>query len=175
MAFKPRSVANVFIDVAADHDRQLSPMKIQKLVYFAHGWHLAILERPLINEGIEAWEFGPVIPSLYRAFRQYRNGPITSKVRAMGQRSNGDFFVFTPTVPADTENGANARSLLQRIWDIYGEYSGAQLSNMTHAEGTPWDRICTAHSGSIPRGTVIPNSLIKSYFESLIEKPDEQR
>ena len=49
----------------------LTPLHINKLVFFSHGWNLGILETPLINEDVEAWKYGPIIPSIYYAFKKY--------------------------------------------------------------------------------------------------------
>lgn len=57
-----KAVANHFLELAWSDGTTLNPMQIQKLVYIAHGWHLAITEKPLIHESVEAWTYGPVIP-----------------------------------------------------------------------------------------------------------------
>jgi uncharacterized phage-associated protein len=61
MPYPAAAIANEFIKVAKRNGVLLTPMKLQKLVYFAHGWYLALLGKPLINEPVEAWKFGPVI------------------------------------------------------------------------------------------------------------------
>jgi uncharacterized phage-associated protein len=84
MAYEAKAVANHFLDLAQDSRGTLSPMKIQKLVYFSHGWHLSINNgRALIDEAVQAWTYGPVIPSLYHEFKKYGNGPITSPALSM--------------------------------------------------------------------------------------------
>ena len=65
------AVANCFLDIADAQSRPITPLKIQKLVYIAHGWHLAIYEEPLIVELVEAWKWGPVIPLLYHEFKNF--------------------------------------------------------------------------------------------------------
>jgi uncharacterized phage-associated protein len=78
MPYDPKAIANYLLEVAKNHNETLTPMKIQKLVYFANGWHLALKNEPLINEQVEAWPYGPVIPSLYRAFRRFGDQAITA-------------------------------------------------------------------------------------------------
>jgi uncharacterized phage-associated protein len=85
MTHNPIAIANYFIELA----KFITPMKLQKLVYFAHGWCLALADKPLINEKIEAWQYGPVVSSLYREFKKYGNEGITSP--AVEFKHLGDF------------------------------------------------------------------------------------
>ncbi|MFQ5632018.1 MAG: Panacea domain-containing protein, partial [bacterium] len=57
--YDSRLIANYFIDFARKDGVAISPMKLQKLVYFAHGYYLAITGQPLIEEEIQAWRYGP--------------------------------------------------------------------------------------------------------------------
>lgn len=103
--------------------RSLTPMQLTKLTYIAHGWSLAVLDRDLFSDRIEAWKYGPVIPVIYHATKSYgRNSiPISS--------INSD---EAPAVDAEVANF---------IEDVVGKYShldGIQLSNLTHQPGTPW-------------------------------------
>ena len=68
-AYDSRRVANEFIRAAAQEGRGLSIMTLLKFVYIAHGWTLALLDRPLITDLAEAWRYGPVVPSVYFGFR----------------------------------------------------------------------------------------------------------
>jgi len=70
------AVANYFIKKGIDTKKSVSPMKLQKLVYFAHGWRLALYNSPLIDEAIQAWQYGPVIPGIYHEFKHYGNRDI---------------------------------------------------------------------------------------------------
>jgi len=79
MPYDPKAIANYFLELAERDNRPLSPMKIQKLIYYANGWYLGITGEPLIDEQVEAWTFGPVIPSIYREFREFGNRPITER------------------------------------------------------------------------------------------------
>ena len=72
----PKQVAEYFLNLARADDKTLSPMQVLKLVYIAHGWNLGLNAQPLVNEDIEAWQYGPVIPSLYHKYKQYGSNPI---------------------------------------------------------------------------------------------------
>ena len=75
MAYKGKSIANAFISLAGSDG--IDPLKLQKLLYYANGHYLAEHDgTPLINEYFEAWDYGPVIPTVYYEFREYGNNPI---------------------------------------------------------------------------------------------------
>jgi uncharacterized phage-associated protein len=168
MTFSAKAVANFFLDLAEASGTTLSPMKLQKLVYFAHGWHLAILGTPLIDEQVEAWKFGPVIRTLYHEFKSCGNQAIQS--RAVSYKllpGNGCKIETTRPTIHKTDDTKPSRDLLQKVWDIYSKYSAIQLSNLTHQDGTPWKQTMDMNSGQPPKGTDIPQDIIKRYFQDL--------
>jgi uncharacterized phage-associated protein len=80
MAYDARTVANEFLRLARDRGHELTNMQLQKLVYIAHGYTLAILHEPLVRQDIEAWRYGPVIKDLYQVLRQYGSGFVTDLI-----------------------------------------------------------------------------------------------
>jgi uncharacterized phage-associated protein len=155
--YEALAVANSFLDIASGHGKTLGPMKIQKLVYYAHGWNLAINDAPLINEYVEAWEYGPVIPSVYHAFKKYGSGAITEKGSKVALVDHNTIQFITPTV-----SDAETLDLLNVVWDGYGDLSAIQLSNLTHEPGSPWSQTHAKSPGR--KGVDIPDELIKEYF-----------
>lgn len=116
-------VANYFlnqVDLDSGSD-PLSNLKIQKLVYYAQGYHLAMFGKPLFDEEIEAWPHGPVIPSLYTEFKKYGAGPI-EKPRIL----NNQLF------------SKEARDMLDKVFAYYDQFSAIKLRSMTHNEPT-WE------------------------------------
>lgn len=158
MPYSPLAIANYFLRKGHRAGRDIDPMKIQKLVYFAHGWSLAIYGKPLIDERVDAWAYGPVIPSLYHEFKRFGREPIRSPAFQVGPDGS-------PVPYSIPDNDQETHDLLNRIWEVYGGFSGIQLSNMTHEEGTPWDQVSKESGGRIVRGTDIPEQVIKQYFE----------
>lgn len=167
MNYSSKAIANLLIDIAKDHDSYLDQMKLQKLVYITHGWNLAINGQPLITDEIEAWQYGPVIPILYEEFKNCGRNNITDYATDVQIEENDLEFSFArPQVNSDD---TNTKQLAQKIWDIYGQYTGPQLSNLTHMPDTPWDKIYQVD----PKGT-IDNQLIKEHFEGLSQAIDGQ-
>ena len=154
------AIADYFLLQSWSEGRGLSPMQIQKLVYFAHGWHLGIFDKPLITDRVEAWDYGPVIPSLYQAFKKYGSDVIRQ----------GEYLPGSQRVDPDDER---AIVLLRRIWEVYGGKTGLELSSLTHVTDGPWltTRLKEmGQSGRIPRGIVIPNKVLKNYFERRLQR-----
>ncbi len=166
--FHPKAVANFFLERAQLEGSGLSPMKLQKLVYFSHGWHLGLFDVPLIDEPIQAWVWGPVIQSLYHEFKRFGSGAITDLATSVEWDPIDDNFkIITPTIPA---NDQEEREFVLGMWGIYGKYAATRLSNATHAVGTPWYQMWLQYKndrGAIPKGIIIPNNTIREYFAKL--------
>lgn len=157
--YNPKSIANYFLELAEQHGEQISPMKLQKLVYYAHGWYAGYVHQPLINESVEAWQYGPVIPSLYHEFKRFGSGPI--KARACDFVPGG-FAVVAP--PADP----NIRAFLDNVWRNYSRFTGIALSEMTHSTDSPWHKTWQEHQGM--RSVDIPFETINEHFTTAVQK-----
>lgn len=170
MSYDSKAIANYFLDRAEQSGRKLDPMQIQKLVYFAHGWYLAANGAPLIDEMVEAWPWGPVIPSLYHEFKTFGKNPVTRKASNLKlvDGEKGDYAVIEPTI-GDGESASTTRQLLDLIWNGYGKLSGIQLSNLTHKEGSPW--YITWQQAQGRKNVDIPDELIRDYFRSQLNGP----
>jgi uncharacterized phage-associated protein len=158
MAYEAKAVANHFLDLAAENNTSLTPMKLQKLVFFAHGWHLGLYGEPLIADPIQAWKFGPVVPALYHEFKHVGAGAIA------GKATDFDFANGTLVQPTVEKEDMRSLHLLDQVWKIYAPLSGVALSNLTHLPSTPWDKAWSASGGAM--NTVISEEDIKQYFEA---------
>ncbi|HEY9256536.1 MAG TPA: type II toxin-antitoxin system antitoxin SocA domain-containing protein [Chitinophaga sp.] len=161
MPYSSRQIANFFIKSSQNTGDELTPMKLIKLCYIAHGWNLALYNEALLDEAIQAWQYGPVIQSIYRDFKHYGNSQITELVKV------GDEYPLPN--PA-------AFPLLNKIWDVYKKYDGVQLSAMTHQPETPWDITWNDMGGKQLRAAIIPNNLIQQHYLQKIQRtPNEQQ
>ena len=149
-SYDARDIANWFVEhTNADENRKgkdefLSITSLLKLTYIAHGWCLALQQKPLYVNHTEAWQYGPVVPDIYKYFR--RQGTQIKKTLDMGREIK--FF------DADI-------SLLTEIYDVYSKFRPSQLSYLTHVAGGPWD-IVSRSSGWF---SIIPNELIKQHYD----------
>ena len=154
MPYPAAATANTFLDIAKTSGQPLDPMKLQKLVYFSHGWHLAFQKIALSDDPAEAWSYGPVFPALYHGVKQWGSGTVREPVR------------HDMTIPRLAENDAFAKGLVNRVWEVYGPMSGVALSQLTHEPGGPWKVTREKYPGV--RGPVISNAIIQEYFEQKV-------
>lgn len=121
--YSPSTVANYFVKKYGEVG-DLTPMKLLKLTYIAQGWYLALSnnQAKLINEDVQAWDYGPVFPSLYQSLKKYGKTKITNPIPQ----------------PQDENVTEQDAKFLDKIWSKYGQFNGVILSAMTHTSGTPW-------------------------------------
>jgi len=166
--YDARAIANYFLDLATRDGKTLTPMQIVKLVYYAHGWNLAITDQPLITERVEAWRYGPVIPSVYHSFKMYGNRPIEDPARDL-VIPPGEWYSRGWPEPFSIDNNKDdptqnefVKKLLERVWQSYGQFTGVQLSNMTHEPESPW--ATTRRRTHDAKWAVISDDVIRDYF-----------
>ncbi|MDD9811114.1 MAG: DUF4065 domain-containing protein [Gammaproteobacteria bacterium] len=168
MPYSAIAVANHFLDLAKSAGQEITPMKMQKLVYFAHGWHLAIFDAPLIKENVMAWKYGPVISSLYHGFKKYGKSAITDPAVdiVFNKDENGDIDIMSGRfiTPRPDNMDSEVEDLLKAVLESYGRLSAIRLSELTHAHDSPWSRVWKGFSS---RDVPIPNEEIKKYFSQL--------
>ena len=98
----------------------ISNLKLQKLLYYSQGFHLAMHDKELFPEEIEAWMYGPVVPVVYQEYRQFGQGAILTD-------ENSD-------LPEITDE---QRDLLIEVYRLHGQFSALRLMQLTHQED-PW-------------------------------------
>lgn len=117
--YTSNDIANWFLcNIDRDAGDSITHLKLQKMVYYAQAWALALLDRPLFDEDFQAWAHGPVAPSLFNRFR----GSSWDALPLPGE---------CPVLDSDSED------LLQEVLGIYGDLSGKHLERLTHKED-PW-------------------------------------
>jgi uncharacterized phage-associated protein len=96
----------------------ITHLKLQKLIYYAQAWHLAIFKKPLFRDKIKAWAHGPVCSDVWNKYKEFgiKSIPMPSKIP----------FFEKPT-----------QDLLDEVWNIYGQFSAKRLEEITHNE-SPW-------------------------------------
>ena len=159
MSRKPKrtaaDVANYFlnwVNKEGESGEVLTNLKLQKLVYYAQGFALAILGRPLFKEPIEAWSLGPAVPALYRKYR------------------NDGVIGATPPPPPQNYTARewfdeDEIALLIDVFEKYGQFSAWKLRDMTYSEPT-WQEVWDGGKGNTE---VITHRKLKEYFSTQVQ------
>ena len=122
----PSDIAKYFLAQAINDGELISPLKMQKLVYYAYVWYLVKTKQKLFDEPIEAWPMGPVTPSLYSELKQYGSAPIPEEFLG-GQKELDVVF--------DKLKGQ--QELLRKVYEKYDSLTAFELVMLTHNE-KPW-------------------------------------
>ena len=140
----PLSVANYFISISGG----IHLLKLIKLCYIAHGYCLALLNKPLVNETVEAWKYGPVFPTIYDRFK-------------------GNKFIMETVKVKEKQFNENENEIMQAVYENYSGLSGVELTTLTHSKGTPWHFAWHKEGGKEYLNYPIKNKKIKKYYENL--------
>jgi len=139
-----RDVALFFACKADDEaGDSITNLKIQKLLYYAQGAHLAIHGKPLFDQQIEAWAHGPVVPDVYQELKAFGSSSI--QVEGMCE--------------AFDRLDEREQSVVNEVYDVYGQYSAWKLRDMIHQE-PPWV--------DTENGKVIGLDSMKQFFSTLV-------
>ena len=113
------SVADYLLCFAQEHGDVMTPLKLQKMVFYADAWYMALNDgEELVADQFEAWVHGPVARSLFIRFADYKWRPITEEISC-------------PDLPEDVVQH------LDEIYQVFGGYTAYELEQMTHQE-KPW-------------------------------------
>lgn len=155
-AHDPRAIANKIIEIRREiaPDQPLTLMQLIKLVYIADGWSLALHNKPLSKHNPQAWQYGPVYPVVYTAFKQFGSQPITSPAYVKGT----DLPYIEEFTPEEEE-------LLRAVVTGYGKLSAFRLSQLTHQPNTPW-----SHAFDQGIYSEINSEEMKTHFHDLRKK-----
>ena len=140
---------------------EVTPLTLQKLLYFNQGVYSAIYQKPLFMEECQAWIHGPVYPDVYNMFRDFKYSPI----------EDDRFAVFDGTEDRLTEE---EKEVIDHVLNTFGRYSGRVLEQITHRE-KPWKDARDGYGDKIPAKEALSKESIKEYFETVNETYDLSR
>lgn len=162
---RAKAVANALINKAAENGEKLSHMKLQKLLYYTCGYYLASSGEPLIDHTFEAWDYGPVVPAIYDEFKHLGSKPITSLATDIDWETS---TLLPVPIPTDDQR---LNRIINFVWENYGKYSGLQLSDMTHAKDSPWEKTRNKNPGI--KDADIPREYLLSHFQKFVTKTQD--
>lgn len=152
-----RGVANYLLDRAQHRGVDVTVMTLLKVLYFAHGWHLAKFGRPLVAQPFEAWQHGPVNRVVYDQLKGLGAKPIRQYLKSFDVNTCG-----YSNASADLDD--ETAQFLDNIFDYYARFHAFKLSDLTHESGSPWDVVWRAAETRAVPGMLIPDSLIVEWF-----------
>jgi uncharacterized phage-associated protein len=157
MAYEARALVNHILDVADVHGTPLTHMALHKIAYFAHGWKLAQTENSLVADEFEAWEYGPVLATVYPAFKDAGRQPLKSRAMSFDPVSQQRTTAYADIADADA-------LLIRDVLRAYGRMNALVLSDLTHRPGGPWDAVWNSRNGKVNLGMRIMNDAIAADF-----------
>lgn len=160
------SIANEFIKRAkAENYKTLTPLKLMKLTYIAYGFGLAFgvkMIDPRFNK-VEAWKYGPVIPSVYHTFKHFVNNNVTELgVVLKDENENGECVKEVPMFSKEEEDGT-AGKIIDLVWKRYKILRADELVTILHAIGSPWQKAYRAGEN-----VEIPENFTERHYDRLV-------
>lgn len=170
-------VADYFLRlVDEDAGDSISNLKLQKLVYYAQAWHLAITGEPLFADCIEAWAHGPVVPSLYSKYKIFGWEPIRPLVALQVNRLPvAVSWEGVPLPRPDTpipDIDPQTQGILDDVWAAYGQFTAKRLEELTHSED-PWIEAREGCRPGDPSNAIISHDAMRAYYASKLAE-DQQ-
>ncbi len=146
-------VAQYIIGFSHEHGDPISNLKLQKLLYYAQAWHLALYDAPLFGDPIEAWVHGPVVPSVYGEYKMWSWRPIDVE-------------------PEEEDFDSQARDHLDEVMDVYAGLSAYDLEKLTHQED-PWRNARGDLQPDAPSNNVISHEDMRDYYKARVDGEDQ--
>ena len=138
-------IAACLINLSHEKQSPVSSLKLQKLLYYAQAWHLALFKQPLFNDEIEAWVHGPVVPEVFRTYRDNK-------------------WAAIPNVENDPIPDG-IRSHLEEVWRVYGNLEAYDLERVTHSED-PWLMARDGIAPDVSSHAVIMKDWMREYYST---------
>lgn len=156
------ALANYIVTLSKEAEKEIRPLKLMKLVYITHGYILALTNRSALNpnyDKVEAWKYGPVIPSVYHSFKRYGTDPVQEETVIFDHTDVYNFEVKKPRL-VDSDFMAIAKF----VYNSYSNYSDNELVALLHEEGTPWQYVYQEG-----KNKEIPDDVTRAYYARLVE------
>ena len=145
------AIKNQMTDISPE-EFDVTPLKLQKLLYYCQGYSLALTGKPIFEDEIEAWKLGPVVKEIYQEYRKYSGGIIPFR-----------------SVKSDSNPNETIRAIINLVLQDKGQYDGKTLARATHKERPYIESFQGAYTNA-----KIPVELLKEYFtEELIKREED--
>ncbi len=154
--YDPRSICNLILEEAGAIP--ITNLALQKLLYFVHGLHMMEAKEPLVSGYFEAWQYGPVHPAAFAAFKSAGRNPIAFRAT----RRN----VLTGEIaPLPVITDEEVRRRVKQVMTLFGRITPGRLVDISHAPKAPWHVVVSKARNSMSFGMRIPNDVIRDLFQ----------
>lgn len=146
-------VANYFLrraELDSSSGSVMTPLRSQKLVYYAQAWSLAILGEKLFDEEFQAWVHGPANPELWQAYKDQE-------------------CIDTSEAHVSNKFAREQLELLDEVWRVYGRFDAKYLEELTHNE-RPWQEARRGYAPGDRCSEIISTATMQEYYSTLLEK-----
>ncbi len=138
-----------------EQDKSITNLELQKLAYFLEAIYMVCENKNyLYKEEFLAWNFGPVNLEIYQKYKSFGRNPIE--------------------LEDDIDINPNNLPYIKILFNLFHEFSAAQLVNLSHLKGSPWYNISKKYDGKIPEYEIINKKDTKEWFNTLVIKENEQ-
>jgi uncharacterized phage-associated protein len=159
MSYDGRAIANFVLDHCERKGRPMTHLALHKIVYFCHVWSLVQFQRPLVKHKFEAWELGPVLPYLYREFKNCDRSPVTSRATQIDPLDGSSRIV-------EYRFDSQTAAFLEDTVEFYSRMRASDLVELSHAAGGPWHQVWH-HPGKVKPGMKIDDLQIASFYSKI--------
>lgn len=129
---------------------EITPLMLQKLLYFVQGISYVLNQKPMFDEDCQAWVHGPVYPKVYDMFRGFKYNPI----------EDARFAILEER---EKELSEAERKVIDLVANTFGMYGGKVMERITHSE-EPWKQARKGYGDNVPSSELISKDSIKEYY-----------
>ncbi|MBP7555549.1 MAG: SocA family protein [Chitinophagaceae bacterium] len=148
MIYNVQDIANkIILQTDTEKGDIISNLKLQKMLYYMQGYHLAFFGEKLFDSDLEAWTYGPVVPEVYHRFKEHRSYGIA----------------FNPEEYNEIQLKPEQEDVFHQVMTEYGKFSAIKLMEMTHSEA-PWKE-----ANDTPDKIINPETM-RTFFSKLIDE-----
>lgn len=137
---------------------EVTPLMLQKLLYYIQGFSFALNDREMFIENCEAWVHGPVYKDVYNIFKHFRYNVI----------DDPKFVMFEGYKKCLDDKDKN---IINLVVNTFGQYGGKILEKTTHNE-SPWLLARNGFGENVPSNEIISKESIREYFNKLVNEYD---
>lgn len=143
------NVSDYLLAFVSEHGDCLTNLKLQKILYYVQGWHLGLYAKPLFGDKFEAWIRGPVVPTVYHAFKQNGSKPIPTNLDL--------------TSPAVAGVPKEVWDHIAEVWSAYGSWTAYDLERLSHTE-EPWQEARAGLTPDEPSSNTLSEETMARFF-----------